>query len=61
MSKAKKIKVFYNENDTSTVWDENGKKYPVYRGEATAEVFVNPADVDVSHWKSIKHLNEKIK
>lgn len=63
MSKAKKIKFFYNENDFGTVWDENGKKYPIYRGEtsADADVFVNPDDVDVSHCNSIKHLKEKIK
>lgn len=61
MSKAKKIKVFYDENNANTVWDENGTKYPIYRGRAKAEIFVNPADVDVSHWKSIKHLKGKIK
>ena len=61
MSKAKIIKVFYNENDISTVWDENGKKYPTIWGQANAEAFVNPDDVDVSHWKSIKRLKEKIK
>lgn len=58
---AKKIKFFYNENNAREVWDENGTKYPIYRGQADAEVFVNTTEVDVSHWKSIKHLNEKIK
>jgi hypothetical protein len=58
MSKAKKITFYFNPDDISVCWDENGNTYPNPFSRETEKAFSK--DVDMSHFKRIiRYKKEK--